>query len=149
MSAAASKAYLLEPVAQVGGSLAMPGDKITLEVWREGSAKTISAQLGGASDKATQVAAGKEPAGQGKLGLALRPLQPDERRGGDGGLLIQEVSGPAARAGVEAGDVLLAINGAPVQNIEQVRAAVAKSDTSVALLVQRGENKIFVPVRLG
>ena len=57
--------------------------------------------------------------------------------------------GPAARAGVEAGDVLLAVNGAPVKSIEQVREAVAKSTKSVALLVQRGDDKIFVPVRMG
>ena len=130
-------------------SLAMPGDKITLDVWRNGGNKQISAQLGGASDKVAKADADKGEPQQGKLGLALRPLQPGEARGTDGGLLIQEVSGPAARAGVEAGDVLLAVNGAPVKSIEQVREAVAKSTKSVALLVQRGEDKIFVPVRMG
>ena len=130
-------------------SLAMPGDKITLDVWRNGGNKQISAQLGGASDKVAKAAADKGEPQQGKLGLALRPLQPGEARGTDGGLLIQEVSGPAERAGVEAGDVLLAVNGAPVKSIEQVREAVAKSTKSVALLVLRGEDKIFVPVRLG
>ena len=45
--------------------------------------------------------------------------------------------------------MLLAVNGAPVKSIEQVREAVAKSTKSVALLVQRGEDKIFVPVRMG
>ena len=130
-------------------SLAMPGDKITLDVWRNGGNKQISAQLGGASDKVAKADADKGEPQQGKLGLALRPLQPGEARGTDGGLLIQEVSGPAARAGVEAGDVLLAVNGAPVKSIEQVREAVAKSTKSVALLVQRGDDKIFVPVRMG
>ncbi len=132
-------------------SLASPGDKVTMEVWRNGGSKEIKAQLGGANDKAAKVAGGKEAPAQGKLGLALRPLQPDERRGGsiDGGLLIQEVSGAAANAGVEPGDVLLAVNGAPVKSIEQVREAVAKSNKSVALLLQRGNDKIFVPVRMG
>ena len=130
-------------------SLAMPGDKITLDVWRNGGTKQISAQLGGASDKVAKADTDKGEPQQGKLGLALRPLQPGESRGNDGGLLIQEVSGPAARAGVEAGDVLLAVNGAPVKSIEQVREAVAKSTKSVALLVQRGDDKIFVPVRMG
>ena len=130
-------------------SLAMPGDKITLDVWRNGGSKQINAQLGGASDKVAKAAADKGEPQQGKLGLALRPLQPGEAGSADGGLVIQEVSGPAARAGVEAGDVLLAVNGAPVKSIEQVREAVAKSSKSVALLVQRGDDKIFVPVRLG
>ena len=88
---------------------------------------------------------------QGRLGLALRPLQPDEQQqsGIASGLLIQQASGPAALAGVQSGDVLLSINGTPVKSIEQVRAAVGKTDKSVALLIQRGESKIFVPVNLG
>ncbi|MNV17250.1 putative serine protease HtrA [compost metagenome] len=95
--------------------------------------------------------------GKGQLGLSLRPLDPDERRemGVNGGvaegLVIEQARGPAAAAGVQPGDVLLAINGAPAKNIEQVRAAMAKATTgkSVALLIERDGNKIFVPVRLG
>jgi serine protease Do len=58
------------------------------------------------------------------------------------------VSGPSERAGVRPGDVLLAINSSPVKSVAQVRAAASKADTSVALLVQRGEQKRYVPVRL-
>jgi serine protease Do len=50
---------------------------------------------------------------------------------------------------VQTGDVLLAINGTPAKSIEQVREVVSKADRSVALLIQRDGNKIFVPVRLG
>ena len=63
--------------------------------------------------------------------------------------MIEDVAGAAERAGVQAGDVLLAINGTPVISVEQVQKVVAGSDKSVALLVQRGPNKIFVPVRIG
>ncbi|MCJ0764358.1 DegQ family serine endoprotease [Variovorax terrae] len=131
--------------------LAAPGDKVKLEIWRKGGRDTVTAQLGNAGDKTTQTASKGDGESHGKLGLALRPLQPDEKReaGVADGLLIQDASGPAAMAGVEAGDVLLAVNGTPVRSIDQVRAAVAKSDKSVALLIQRGEDKIFVPVRLG
>ena len=86
------------------------------------------------------------------LGLALRPLERGEQRqaGVSGGLLVEDASGAAARAGVEAGDVLLAVNGAPVTSVEQVRTVVAKAGkSSVALLIQRGDDKIFVPVRIG
>jgi serine protease Do len=65
------------------------------------------------------------------------------------GLLIQDAGGPAAMAGVQAGDVLMAVNGTPVRSIDQVRQAVAKSDKSVALLIQHDGNKIFVPLRIG
>ena len=129
-----------------------PGKKVTLEVWRQGARQELQARLGDASDKPAQVAKADAGAGQGKLGLALRPLQPQEKReaGVDGGLLIEDAAGPSAQAGVQAGDVLLAINGTPAQSLEQVREVVAKAtNKSVALLIQRGEDKIFVPVRIG
>ncbi|MDQ0016649.1 serine protease Do [Variovorax boronicumulans] len=129
-----------------------PGKKVTLEVWRQGERQELQAKLGDASDKPAQVAKADTGAGQGKLGLALRPLQPQEKReaGVDTGLLIEDAAGPSAQAGVQAGDVLLAINGTPAQSLEQVREVVAKAaNKSVALLIQRGEDKIFVPVRIG
>ncbi|MDL9997768.1 DegQ family serine endoprotease [Variovorax sp. J22P240] len=128
-----------------------PGSKITLEIWRQGQREEISAKLADSAEKSATVAKNDSGAGQGKLGLALRPLQPQEQREAavDGGLLIQDVGGPAAMAGVQPGDVLLAINGTPAKSIEQVREVVAKADKSVALLIQRDGDKIFVPVRLG
>ncbi len=130
--------------------LAAPGDTMRLEIWRNGGSKELSALLGSADEKIQPTAALSLP-GKGKLGLALRPLQTDERQaaGGEAGLLVEEASGSAAQAGIQSGDVLLAINGAPVKSVEQVREAVAKSNKSVALLVKRGEERIFVPVRLG
>ena len=81
-----------------------PGKKVTLEVWRQGERKELAATLGDASDKAVQVAKGDSAAGQGKLGLALRPLQPQEKREAavDAGLLVEDVAGPSAMAGVQA-----------------------------------------------
>jgi serine protease Do len=67
----------------------------------------------------------------------------------DGGLVVEQVSGAAERAGIEVGDVLLAINGKPVSSIEQIRGVLKSQPKSVALLVQRQGNQIFVPVPLG
>jgi serine protease Do len=133
----------------IGGTV--PGEKITLEIWRQGKQEKLSARLGDASDKAAKTAKADNSVGKGKLGLALRALQPQEKReaGVDNGLLIEDAAGPAALAGVQPGDVLLAVNGTPVKNIDQVREVVAKSDKSMALLIQRDGNKIFVPVRVG
>ena len=130
---------------------ATPGAKVTLEIWRQGKREELVATLGDASEKAVKVAKADAAVGKGRLGLSLRPLQPQERRDSrvEGGLMIEDAGGPSARAGVQAGDVLLAINGAPVKSIDEVREVVAKSDKSVALLIERDGNKIFVPVRLG
>jgi serine protease Do len=148
-----------EPVVASGDLPALigqkkPGSEVKLEVWRQGAREELTARLGDAADKSEAVAKNDEDAGQGKLGLALRPLQPGEKReaaaaADGGGLLIENVSGPAARAGVQSGDVLLAVNGTPAKNVEQVREAVAKVGKSVALLIQRDGDRIFVPVRVG
>jgi serine protease Do len=128
-----------------------PGKKVNIEVWRQGKSEMLSARLGDASDKQSAVAKADESVGKGKLGLALRPLQPQEKReaGIEGGLVVESAGGPAALAGVQPGDVLMAINGKPVTSVEQVREAVARSDRSVALLIQRDGNQIFVPVKIG
>jgi serine protease Do len=64
-------------------------------------------------------------------------------------LLIEQAAGPSAKAGVQPGDVLIAVNDTPVRSVEQVRELVGKNGKTVALLIQRGENKIFVPVQVG
>ena len=63
--------------------------------------------------------------------------------------MVESATGPAASAGIEAGDVVLAIDGKPLQSVEQVRSLLQAKPKSVALLVQRGGEKIFVPVRPG
>jgi serine protease Do len=132
-------------------SLATPGDKVALEVWRQGKTVNLTGKLGNASDRATAAAGeDKDEASKLRLGLALRQLDPVERRqsGLASGLLIEDAGGAAASAGVQPGDVLLSVNGRPVNTVAEVREVVAKSGKSVALLVQRGEDRIFIPVRL-
>jgi serine protease Do len=129
-----------------------PGDRIQLQVWRGGKDMNVTAQLANSNDKVAEAPAKQDNAAAGgKLGLALRPLQPDEKResGIKDGLVVQDVAGAAARAGVEPGDVILAVNGTPAKSVEQVRSVLAKAEKSVALLIQRGDDKIFVPVRIG
>ncbi len=131
--------------------IALPGDNVTMEVWREGKTVQLTAKLGNAADKVADVSRGDAPAGKVRLGLALRALQPDERRdaGLASGLLVEDANGAAAYAGVQPGDVLLSVNGKLVNSVEQVRDVVAHSAKSVALLIQRGNERIFIPVRLG
>jgi len=134
-------------------AVSKPGDKVALDVWRDGKIVRLNATLANASDKSApdereQVAALDKGA---KLGLALRPLDPNERRqsGIPSGLVIEDAGGPAIAAGVMPGDVLLSVNGKPVSSVEQVRDMVSKSTKSVALLIQRGNDRIFIPVRIG
>ena len=71
------------------------------------------------------------------------------RSGIDTGLLVEEASGPAAKAGIRPGDVILSVNGTPAKSVAQLREMLEKAPHNVALLVQRGDARIFVPVRIG
>ncbi len=128
-----------------------PGKKVDLTVWRERKAIELQATLGSAVAETTQLADADSAAQGGKLGLSLRPLNGNERQQAklDAGLLVEGVAGPARRAGIERGDVLLAINGKPVDSVEQIEKVLETKPKSVALLVNRGGNQIFVPVPLG
>jgi serine protease Do len=134
-------------------SVAKPGDKLALDVWRDGKVLHLNATLGNANDKPDVGDRDNLASGDGgaKLGLALRPLDPVERRqaGVAAGLVIEDAGGAAEAAGVQPGDLLLAVNGKPVSSVAQVREVVGKSSKSVALLIQRGDEKIFIPVRIG
>jgi serine protease Do len=133
-------------VAEVG-----PDRKVQVEVWRSRAPRTLS--VGTTHSKAEKVASNDDAstAPAGRLGVAVRPLQPEERsqvKGGTG-LVVEQVSGAARRAGIRAGDVLIAINGTPLKSPDDLRDRVAKAGKSAALLVQRDDQQLFVAVELG
>jgi serine protease Do len=127
-----------------------PGTSVNLEIWRNHASKDVSVTLGALEDKRT-ASTDKVHEQGGKLGLAVRPLSPDEQKQGNlkSGLVVERSSGPAADAGIQQGDVVLAANGAPVTSADDLKSAVEKSKGHIALLIQRGEARIFVPVRVG
>jgi serine protease Do len=127
-----------------------PGTSVNLEIWRNHATREVTVKLGAVEDKRTAANAGPHQEG-GKLGLAVRPLTADEQRGASmkGGLVVERASGAAAEAGIRPGDVVLAANGSPVNNADELRSAVEKSKGHIALLIQRGDTRLFVPVRVG
>jgi serine protease Do len=130
--------------------MAAPGDSANLKVWRDGKTLDLTAKLGAVPGKGELVRTAATADG-GKLGLAVRPLTSDEssQSGIAAGLLVERVQGAAARAGIQPGDVVLAVDGTAVSNVNQLRSMIEKHDNTVALLIQRGEARIFVPVQLG
>jgi serine protease Do len=63
-------------------------------------------------------------------------------------LLVEEVTGPAAAAEVEPGDVILGVNGKRVNTTQELQDAAKAAGKNVALLVQREDAQIFIPLRL-
>ncbi|MDB5762908.1 MAG: peptidase [Herminiimonas sp.] len=148
--------YNSQPITRSGDlptlvGMGKPGEKAKLEVWRAGKKIELAATLSEAKELVAADDSGAGTAPQGKLGLAVRPLTPKEKNEANlsSGLVVEQTAGPAARAGIEAGDVIISVNGTPVKTIEQLQGLVAKESKHLALLVQRGDAKIFVPVTLG
>src|SRR5882757_1531356 len=127
-----------------------PGDKASLEIWRDGKSLSLTATIGNAAAMASADDASGDSA-PAKLGLALRPLNAEERRqaGVPGGLVVEDAQGRAAEAGIQPGDVVLSVDGTPIQSVAQLRKMVQQHDKQIALLIQRGEVRLFVPVTLG
>jgi len=131
--------------------MSSPGEKVKLKVWRDRASRDVEAKLGTAEENEVASVDEEGAAQGGQLGLALRPLSPQERQQArvEHGMVIENVMGASARAGVERGDVLLAINGKPVKSLDEVKGVLKGKPKSVALLVQRDGERIFVPVNLG
>jgi serine protease Do len=130
--------------------MALPGDAAAIEIWRQGTRMTLHAKLDDANNRQGPGADSAKPGPTGRLGLALRPLQADEQRasGLAAGLLIEAVSGAAARSGIQPGDFLLSVGGRPTPTLALANLATEKADKIVAILVQRGGVKLFVAVRV-
>ena len=127
----------------------MPGTTVHLTLWRNHAKREVAVKLGSMGNETVASAERRQQQG-GSLGLAVRPLTPDERQQAHthGGLLVEGVGGPSQDAGIQPGDVVLAANGERLSTAEQLRAEVQKSHGHVALLIQRGSTRIFVPVQV-
>ena len=129
-----------------------PGSESTVKVWRDGKEQALRVTVGELQPEKV-AAAGGAPAETGKLGLAVQDLTPAQRQQLElkGGVLVGGVGGPAARAGIQEGDVVIAINGEQVDSVKQFKGLVDKAPNGkpVALLIQRGEARLYVPVMVG
>ena len=130
-------------------SMDKPGDTVKLTVWRDHASRELVAKLESAKSAGSEQLA--SAASSDSLGLSVRPLTSQEKREThtDHGLVVEDVEGASARAGIQPGDILLSLNGKPVASAEQVRKALDGHPKTVALLIQRNDQQIFVPIRLG
>jgi serine protease Do len=131
-----------------------PGEKAKLDVWRNGKRIELTAKIRSADEGRVAFNGGNSGGGEthAALGLELRPLTREEREqaGVTGGLVVEGVEGKAAQAGIQEGDVLLGVDGTPVESVAQLRKLVQDKDSKrAALLIQRGDARIFVPIALG
>lgn len=127
-----------------------PGTRATLTVWRKGATRDLTVVVGEMPAEKT-AAVSRETAQPDRAGLVTSDLTPEQRRqlNIQSGVLVEDVSGAAARAGVRPGDVILAVNNREVFTAEELSKLLSETQRkSVALLVKRGESSIYIPLRL-
>jgi serine protease Do len=148
---------LIDQSAELSNTIASitPGNEAKLTVWRSGKEHELNVHVEQLDEPQMRTASARpsSKAEEGtKLGLMVRPLSREEKQsvGTEGNVVVEHVQGPAARAGLQPGDVILAVNDHAVRSVQDLRTESAKlrGGDAAALLVERGGNQIFVPVRV-
>ncbi len=152
-----------------------PGSKVPVEVWRKGQSRELTVVVADTPDEKTaprgpqrgqpgpQGQAPQAPSApsappnnsaraQARQGLSVVDMTADQRTQLrlNAGVLVEEAQGNSARAGIRRGDVVVAINNVEIKTAEQFNALMAQFERgrNVALLVRRGENSIYIPLRI-
>jgi len=136
-----------------------PGTKVTMSIWRKGSTRDINVTVGEtpAEKSAVKVADKKKDdakeARPNRIGLVLSDLDAAERKElkvEQGGVLVSDVEGAAARAGIREGDVVLAVNAIDVKSSKQLNDLIDKLDAkkAIALVIKRENETRLVTLRI-
>ncbi len=131
-----------------------PGAKATVNIWRKGSARDVSVtvvELEADKPKQAEEKKAKPDNTPNSLGLVVSDLSDAQKKElkVENGVLVENVSGAAAAAGIRPGDVIQRLNEVDVNDSKQFGQLVAKLDAKkrAAVLVRRGDSSQFVPLR--
>ena len=126
-----------------------PGIQLTLGIWRNGKREEVRVTLGssntGSTDAGNQSGSGTN-ADNGS-GFTSEPTGLQLRSQGQG-LLVLQVEGAAQQAGLRRGDIILMVNRTTVSDENSFNQALNHADRTVALLIQRGNSKLFLALEL-
>ncbi len=138
-----------------------PGSKVSVQLWRKGNTLDVSVMVGEIKDEgavAQRGGRGSRGGAEGssesesRLGLVVSELN-DQQKAElqvDGGLLVEDLKGAAARSQLQRGDVILAVGNIEINSAEQFNEVLKKvpRGRNIALLVRRSEGTVYVPVKL-
>lgn len=126
-----------------------PGTRLTLGIWRNGKREEVQVTLGsgntGSADAGNQ--SGSATNADNGSGFTSEPTGLQLRSQGQG-LLVLQVEGAAQQAGLRRGDIILMVNRTAVSDENSFNQALNHADRTVALLVQRGNSKLFLALEL-
>ena len=136
---------------------AKPGAQAVLQVYRRGGYRDLGVTVGEfeADRPARPVVAPSAPPSiaRSMLGLGITDLSEAQRQELKvrGGVLVESVEGPALRAGVREGDVILSLENTEITDAKHFSALVGKLEKAraVSVLVRRGEWVNYLVLRPG
>ena len=135
-----------------------PGSKAVMQVFRRGATRELTVNIGEFEAERPARRAAAEPnappaAAKSTLGLGVSDLTEAQKRElrVKGGVRVDSVEGPASRAGLREGDVILSLDNTEITDLRQFNATVQRLEKSraVTALVRRGEWVNYVVIRLG
>ncbi|WP_206952905.1 DegQ family serine endoprotease [Trinickia acidisoli] len=134
-----------------------PGTRSTVTIWRKGQSREVPITVEQTQPERTAKADDEHaspvmPRPSNALGVTVSDLSPDQIKSlklRSGGVQVEAVDGPAARVGLQKGDIILRVGDTDVSSAKQFEQVTAHLDSQkmVAVLVRRGENTQFVPIR--
>jgi len=129
-----------------------PGKQVAVQVWRRGDARNLTLTVGEASTGKVEQHSNNSESAAGKQGLGLNDLSEVQKKELQitHGVAVIEAQASAARAGIQRGDVITAINNRDVKSVEQFNQILSsfKAGQNVAMLVRRGERAMFIPFKI-
>jgi len=135
-----------------------PGNKVVVQLWRKGSTLEVPLVVAAIQDNAEKQRGreNKDDEAQSqsvsRLGLTVSELNEAQKAElqVEGGLLVEDVKGAAARSELQRGDVILAIGNIEIRTVEQFNEVLKKvpQGRNIALLVRRSDGTIYVPIKL-
>jgi serine protease Do len=129
------------------------GSQAELKVLRDGKTRTIKVTIKELPDEEEMALEGSSATEIERLNIATSNLT-EEQRGdleGKNGVLVEGVQpGPASKAGIRKGDILLRFNNVEVKDVAHLKQLVkdAPKGKSVPVLVQRRGSPIFFALKL-
>lgn len=137
-----------------------PGSKVGVQLWRKGETRDVTLTVGEIPDENRIAQRGNKnggntaPASESseRLSLILSDLTNEQKSQLqiDGGLLVEDAKGAAARNELHRGDIILAIGNFALKSVEQLNDLLKQipKGRNVALLVRRGEVTSYVAIKL-
>ena len=137
-----------------------PGSKVAVQLWRKGETREVTVTVGEIAEEGRIAQHGNKngttpaPTSESseRLGLEVSELTSEQKADlqVDGGLLVEDAKGAAARAELRRDDVILAIGNVPVKSVAQFNELLKQipKGQRVALRVRQGDATTYITIKL-